>query len=189
MILSREKRTALQAEDILGDAALILSPRKQRNTQIGTLSDMPSVIASKEGLQNLRKAPLIDITNKLLSPVNLLPTRSATGVLSRLTSTSPLQPANVIVLPSTITKLSRMARTRGILFAIVEGMLDCLAVLIFSRATQITSIGITSVLANGYFVVSLIVGLIVFRERLNVRQIVGIGLILSGICLLALSPI
>lgn len=188
VIKSRVKRTALQGENILGDTALILSPRKQRNTQMGTLSGMPSVIASKDGLQNLRKAPLIDITNKLLPPVNLLPTRSAIGVLSRLSSTSPLQPVQIIVLPSTITNLSRMARTRGILLAIVEGMLDCLAVLLFSRATLITSTGITSVLASGYVVVSLIVGLMVFRERLNLRQIVAIGLILSGISLLALSP-
>ena len=189
MILSRKKRTALQAEDILGDATLILAPRKQRNTQMGTLSGMPSVIASKEGLQNLRKAPLIDITNKLFPPVNLLPTRSAIGVLSRLASTSPLQPANIIVLPSAITISSRMARTRGILLAIVEGMLDCLAVLLFSRATLITSTGITSVLASGYVVVSIIVGLMVFRERLNLRQIIAIGLILIGISLLALDPI
>jgi drug/metabolite transporter (DMT)-like permease len=188
VIKSRVKRTALQGENILGDTALILSPRKQRNTQMGTLSGMPSVIASKDGLQNLRKAPLNDITNKLLPPVNLLPTRSAIGVLSRLSSTSPLQPVQIIVLPSTITNLSRMARTRGILLAIVEGMLDCLAVLLFSRATLITSTGITSVLASGYVVVSLIVGLMVFRERLNLRQIVAIGLILSGISLLALSP-
>jgi drug/metabolite transporter (DMT)-like permease len=188
VIKSRVKRTALQGENILGDTALILSPGKQRNTQMGTLSGMPSVIASKDGLQNLRKAPLIDITNKLLPPVNLLPTRSAIGVLSRLSSTSPLQPVQIIVLPSTITNLSRMARTRGILLAIVEGMLDCLAVLLFSRATLITSTGITSVLASGYVVVSLIVGLMVFRERLNLRQIVAIGLILSGISLLALSP-
>jgi drug/metabolite transporter (DMT)-like permease len=188
VIKSRVKRTALQGENILGDTALILSPGKQRNTQMGTLSGVPSVIASKDGLQNLRKAPLIDITNKLLPPVNLLPTRSAIGVLSRLSSTSPLQPVQIIVLPSTITNLSRMARTRGILLAIVEGMLDCLAVLLFSRATLITSTGITSVLASGYVVVSLIVGLMVFRERLNLRQIVAIGLILSGISLLALCP-
>lgn len=185
MTLAKEKRKVLQAEDILGDVALILSPRKQRNTNMGTLSSMPSMLASKEGLQNLRKAPLIDITNKLLPPINFLPTRSAIGVLSRLSSSSPLQPANIIILPTTITNSSRMARTRGILLAMVEGMLDCVAVLLFSLATLITSTGITSVLASGYVVVSLIVGLMVFRERLNVRQIVGIGLILSGIALLA----
>lgn len=188
MVFAREKRTALQAEDILGDSAFILSSRKQRNPQKGTLSGMPSMISSKEGLQYLRKAPLIDITNKLFPPVNLLPTRSAIGVLSRLANTSPLQPANVLVLPSTITNPSRMARTRGILLAIVEGMLECLAVLLFSLAARISSTGSTAVLANSYVVVSLIVGLIVFHERLNLRQIVGIGLILSGICLLALSP-
>ncbi len=188
MIKSRAKRTALHAENILGDTALILSPRKRINTQMGTPFGMPSVITSKDGLQKLRKAPLIDITNKLFPPINLLPTRSAIGVLSRLTSTSPLQPVNIIVLPSTITNLSRMARTRGMLLAIVEGILDCIAVLLFSRATLITSTGITSVLASGYVVVSLIVGLMVFRERLNLRQIVAIGLILSGISLLALSP-
>ncbi|HYB01751.1 MAG TPA: hypothetical protein VED37_16145 [Ktedonobacteraceae bacterium] len=64
-----------------------------------------------------------------------------------------------------------------------------MAVLLFSLATLIISTGITSVLASGYVVVSLIVGLMVFRERLNMRQIVGIGLVLSGISLLALYPI
>src|SRR5690348_15772424 len=102
---------------------------------MGTQSGMPSLLASKEGLQILRKAPLIDITNKLLPPFNFLPTRSTVGVLARLSITSPLQPAKIIVLPSTITTPSRMARTRGILLAMVEGMLDCLAVLLFSRAT------------------------------------------------------
>jgi drug/metabolite transporter (DMT)-like permease len=185
---SPEKRTALQAEDILGDSAVVLSSKKWRNPQKGALSGMPSMIASKEGLHYLSKTPLIDITNKLLPPVNLLPTRSAIGVLSHLTDASSSQAANVIVLPSTITNLSRMARTRGVILAIVEGMLECLAVLLFSLATQLTSTGITSVLANSYVVVSLIVGLIVFHERLNLYQIVGIVLILSGIGLLALTP-
>jgi multidrug transporter EmrE-like cation transporter len=184
------KRTALRAEDILGDAALILFPRKQKNAQMDTLSGMPSMLAAKEGqrLQSLRKARLTDITNKLFSPVNLLPTRSAVNVLSRLSSTSPLQPANIIVLPSAITNSSRMAKMRGILLAMVEGMFDCVAVLLFSLATLITSTGITSVLASGYVVVSLIVGLMVFRERLNMREVIGIGLVLSGIALLALYP-
>jgi drug/metabolite transporter (DMT)-like permease len=62
------------------------------------------------------------------------------------------------------------------------------AFLLFSRATQLTSTGITSVLASDYVVVSLLVGLIVFREQLNLRQIVGMVLILGGISLLALSP-
>ena len=147
------------------------------------------MLAAKEGLQSLRKAHLTDITNKLFPPVNLLPTRSAVDVLSRLSSTSTHQPANNIVLPSAITNSSRMAKTRGILLAMAEGILDCVAVLLFSLATLITSTGITSVLASGYVVVSLIVGLMVFRERLNMRQIVGIGLVLSGISLLALYPI
>jgi drug/metabolite transporter (DMT)-like permease len=189
VIKTRAKRTALQGENILGDTALILSPGKRINSQMGIPSSMPTMITSKDGMQILRKAPLIDITNKLFPPVNLLPTRSAIGVLSRLSSNSPLQPVNIIVLPSTITNPSRKARTRGILLAIIEGILDCLAVLLFSRATLITSTGITSVLASGYVVVALIVGLMVFRERLNLRQIVAIGLILSGISLLALSPI
>lgn len=189
VVLSREKHTALQAEDILGDAAVILPSRRRRTTQKGTLSGIPSMIASKEGLHYLHNAPLIDITNKLMPPVNLLPTRSAIGVLSRLTNSSSLNPAYVIVLPSTITNLSRMARTRGILLAIVEGMFESLAVLLFSLATAITSTGITAVLANSYVVISLIVGLIVFHERLNLRQVVGIALILSGIALLVLSPI
>jgi drug/metabolite transporter (DMT)-like permease len=189
VILSREKRTVLRAEDILGDAALILPSRKPRNTQKGILSGLPAMITSMEKLQNLRKAPLIDITNKLLPPVNLLPTRSVIGVLSRLTSTTPLQPATTLVLPSTTIIHSGMAGVRGILLAIVAGGLESVAVLLFSRATQLTSTGITSVLASDYAVVSLLVGLIVFRERLNLRQIVGMALILGGICLLALSPI
>ena len=184
-ILARKKRSVLQGEDILGDVAVILPSRKG----ISALSGMPSVIVSKEELQNLRKAPLIDITNKLLPPVNLLPTRSAIGVLSRLTGTSSLQSANTLILPATIANLSRMNRVYGILFASVEGVLECLAVLLFSLTTQITSTGITSVLASGYVVVALIVGLIVFHERLNLRQVVGITLILSGICLLALSSV
>jgi uncharacterized membrane protein len=156
---------------------------------MGILSGLPSMITSREKLQNLRKAPLIDITNKLFPPVNLVPTRSVIGVLSRMTRTTPLQPATTLVLPSTPIILSRMAGTRGILLAIIEGGLESVAVLLFSRATQLTSTGITSVLASDYVVVSLLVGLIVFRERLNLRQIVGIVLILGGICLLALSPI
>jgi drug/metabolite transporter (DMT)-like permease len=183
-----EKRTVLRAEDILGDAAVILPSRKLRNTQMGILSGLPSMISSREKLQNLSKAPLIDITNKLFPPVNLLPTRSVIGVLSRLTSTTPLQPATTLVLPSTPIIPSGMARTRGIILAIIEGGLESVAFLLFSRATQLTSTGITSVLASDYVVVSLLVGLIVFREQLNLRQIVGMVLILGGISLLALSP-
>lgn len=189
VFVSREKRTALRAEDILGDTAVILPSRKPGNTQMDMLSALPSMISSAEKLQNLRKAPLIDITNKLFPPVNLLPTRSVIGVLSRLTSATPRQQATTLVLPSSPIILSGMAGTRGTLLALIEGGLESVALLLFSLATQLTSTGITSVLASDYVVVSLLVGLVVFRERLNVRQIVGMMLILGGISLLALSSI
>lgn len=188
MLVSQKKRTVLRAEDILGDAAVILPSRKRRNGPQEALSGVPTLITSKEKLQDLRQAPLVDITHKLFSPVTLLPTRSAIGLLARLTNDTPLLPATTLVLPSTTIVLSRQIATRGLLVAIVGGGLESLAVLLFSRATQLISTGITSVLSSDYAVVSLIVGLIVFRERLNLRQLSGMLLILGGICLLALHP-
>ena len=65
-----------------------------------------------------------------------------------------------------------------------RGTIESLAILTFSFDTRIATTGITSAIASSYALVTLLFGLIVYRERLAANQLFGIG-VMVGLILLA----
>jgi drug/metabolite transporter (DMT)-like permease len=74
----------------------------------------------------------------------------------------------------------------AMLFAILAGVLENAAVLLFGMATRIIPPGETAAIASNYSVVAILFGIIVFREKLAANQLLAIGLVLCGLTLLAL---
>ena len=74
----------------------------------------------------------------------------------------------------------------GILLALLAGTIESLAILTFSFDTRIVTTGITSAIASSYALVTLLFGLIVYRERLAANQLFGIGVFMVGLILLAI---
>lgn len=171
------------------DESIFIPPREKTRAHRSDFVDLPTLILSPEAIQNLRNADLAPTRTTLLSPANILPTRSASRLLSRPLDTIFSQPTRTITLPSTITTSSRPARIWGTLLAVGAGVLESIALLLFSRTTLVATTGIAAVLASNYSVVTVLVGLIAFRERLSLQQRLGMLLVFCGICLLALSSV
>jgi len=77
----------------------------------------------------------------------------------------------------------------GAMLAIVAGLMEISAVMIFSIDTQIAMTGVTAAIASNYSLVVIAFGYLVFRERLVLHQFFGIGLVICGLFVLAFSPI
>ena len=73
----------------------------------------------------------------------------------------------------------------GILLALLAGTIESLGILTFSFDTRIATTGITAAIASSYALVTLLFGLIVYRERLATNQLFGIGVFMIGLILLA----
>ena len=73
----------------------------------------------------------------------------------------------------------------GLLLAVVAGIIENAAVLTFSFDTRIASTGIASTIASSYALVVMLFGIAVYRERLAKNQLMGIGLFMAGVILLA----
>ena len=73
----------------------------------------------------------------------------------------------------------------GILLALLAGTVESVAILTFSFDTRIATTGITSAIASSYALVTLLFGLIVYRERLAKNQLFGIAVFMTGLILLA----
>ena len=73
----------------------------------------------------------------------------------------------------------------GILLALLAGTVESVAILTFSFDTRIATTGITSAIASSYALVTLLFGLIVYRERLAKNQLFGIAVFMIGLILLA----
>jgi drug/metabolite transporter (DMT)-like permease len=76
----------------------------------------------------------------------------------------------------------------GLLLAILAGIVENAAVLLFSADTRIATTGVSAAIASNYAVVAALVGFFAFRERLVANQVFGIGLVLGGLSLLTLAP-
>ena len=74
----------------------------------------------------------------------------------------------------------------GIAFAVGAGILECIAILAFSMATQIIKPGLTAAIASNYSLIAILFGVFVLHERLMINQKLGIGMVVSGLTLLAL---
>ena len=74
----------------------------------------------------------------------------------------------------------------GTFLALSVGIMESAAVLFFSIDTRIATTGITSAIASSYALVIMIFGMIVYHERLTKNQLLGIGIFMVSLFLLAL---
>lgn len=87
---------------------------------------------------------------------------------------------------SSLWQPSLTSSRRGIRFALLVGVIESVAILIFSFDTRLVTTGVTSALAASYGLVVLLFGMLAYRERLVLNQFLGIALFMLSIILLAL---
>lgn len=88
-------------------------------------------------------------------------------------------PKSILALLHNIISLSQ--QRRGLLLAIIAGVLESAGVSAFGLATQIMRPGVIATIGSNYAVVGVLFGVFVFRERLVANQLFGIGLVMCGL--------
>jgi drug/metabolite transporter (DMT)-like permease len=98
--------------------------------------------------------------------------------------------AMVLLLGLLATPLRRPAGGRitpGLAWALAAGLADAAGLIFFARGDQVGLVAVTAAVSSAYPVISLVGGLLIFRERLMRQQIGGTILILAGLILLGFS--
>ena len=70
----------------------------------------------------------------------------------------------------------------------VAGLLDVLAFIVYTRATAVGSVAVPAAASASFPLIVIAGGIVVFRERLHGRQILGTGMTLAGLLVLGLTP-
>lgn len=78
-------------------------------------------------------------------------------------------------------------RPRTLLLPGVAGFLDVIGFLAYARATTVASVAVTATASACFPLIVIAGGLVVFRERLHGRQILGTAMTLGGLVILGLS--
>lgn len=74
----------------------------------------------------------------------------------------------------------------GIFLALLTGILENGAALVFSFDTRIATTGIASAIASSYSLIIMIFGILVYRERIAKNQLLGLGMVMISLFLLSL---
>jgi bacterial/archaeal transporter family protein len=96
--------------------------------------------------------------------------------------------------PFSLPSLSELAQLRqplsrigsGIFLALLAGILENVAALVFSFDTRVATTGMASAIASSYSLVVMVFGILAYRERLAKNQFVGLGMVMVCLFLLAL---
>ena len=96
--------------------------------------------------------------------------------------------------PFSLPSLSELVHLRqplsrigsGIFLALLAGILENVAALVFSFDTRVATTGIASAIASSYSLVVMVFGILAYRERLAKNQLVGLGMVMVSLFLLAL---
>jgi drug/metabolite transporter (DMT)-like permease len=93
----------------------------------------------------------------------------------------------VLVLPFVRPPARAGGGLAGLLWAVAAGLTETVALLAFSRGGQVGQVAITAAVSSLYPALALAAGIVMFRERLSGRQLVGVGCIASGLIMLGLT--
>jgi drug/metabolite transporter (DMT)-like permease len=77
--------------------------------------------------------------------------------------------------------------SQGLWWAVAAGLIDAAGVVSFARGDQVGLVSVTGAVSSAYPLISIIGGLLLFRERLRPAQVGGAALILAGLVLLGLG--
>jgi transporter family protein len=75
----------------------------------------------------------------------------------------------------------------GLAWAAAAGVTEVIALLAFSRGGQVGQVAVTAAVSSLYPALALVGGIVMFREQLTGRQVIGVGCIAAGVVLLALA--
>ena len=77
--------------------------------------------------------------------------------------------------------------TQGLPWALAAGLVDAAGLVCFARGDQVGLVSVTAAVSSAYPLISLVGGLLFFRERLRPQQVGGAVLLLAGLVLLGLG--
>ncbi|HUZ24401.1 MAG TPA: EamA family transporter [Streptosporangiaceae bacterium] len=75
----------------------------------------------------------------------------------------------------------------GLMWAATAGLTEVGALLAFSRGGQVGQVAVTAAVSSLYPALALVAGILMFRERLSGRQVVGVSCIAAGVVMLGLT--
>jgi uncharacterized membrane protein len=93
----------------------------------------------------------------------------------------------LLALPFLGKPITMNSRTSGLTWAAAAGVTEVAALLAFARGGQIGEVAVTAAVSSLYPVLALAAGIVMFRERLSGRQVVGVSCIAAGVVMLSLA--
>lgn len=106
----------------------------------------------------------------------------AAALVARIASMAAL----MIILPFLGRPSAWRGTGSGVVWAAAAGLTDVVGVLAFARGGQAGQVAVTAAVSSVYPIIPLIAGVALFRERVGVRQAIGVGLIIVGLVELGL---
>ncbi|MBV9384331.1 MAG: EamA family transporter, partial [Streptosporangiaceae bacterium] len=76
----------------------------------------------------------------------------------------------------------------GLAWGVAAGVAEAAALVAFARGGQAGQVAVTAAVSSTYPVIPLVAGLVVFRERLSVLQVLGICVAVTGLTLVSMAP-
>jgi drug/metabolite transporter (DMT)-like permease len=95
--------------------------------------------------------------------------------------------ALLLALPLSGKHLALKRSAGGLAWGAVAGLTEVTALLAFSRGGQVGQVAVTAAVSSLYPALALAGGILLFRERLSGRQLLGVGCIAAGVVLLGLA--
>jgi uncharacterized membrane protein len=93
----------------------------------------------------------------------------------------------LLALPVLARPMATGSRVSGLMWAAGAGVTEVAALLAFSRGGQVGEVAVTAAVSSLYPVLALAAGMLMFRERLTARQVVGVSCIAAGVVMLGLA--
>jgi uncharacterized membrane protein len=152
-------------------------------------------VASFTDSKSLADLPTLVLSSNVRTSIHSRPSSLRRTLIVPMMHPSPLLlgqqtlPHSILELRSTQSSSNKSVLRAGkhwwISFVALAGLLENIAVLIFSLDTRITTIGFTSAIASSYSLVGVLFGVTFYHEHPERIQICGIVLCILGIFLLA----
>jgi drug/metabolite transporter (DMT)-like permease len=98
------------------------------------------------------------------------------------------------IISVTVLLIAVMCRRRlprggwtGLTWAVAAGLAEAAALVAFARGGEVGQVAVTAAVSSTYPVIPLAAGLILFRERLSVFQVLGVCVTITGLTLVGMS--
>ena len=93
----------------------------------------------------------------------------------------------LLALPFLGRRQGGRTRMSGLMWAAAAGLTDAAGLLGFARGGQVGQVAVTAAVSSVYPVIPLLAGLVMFGERVSLRQLLGVILIIAGLVMIGLN--